>query len=94
MPLTSSAINVTVRTKPTVSVGVTDRRTSGTTNTQPITLKSQARTINQLADISDVEEAAPQDGFTLVYNSSTDKYEVKKLASTDITIDSLDGGTF
>jgi len=94
MPINTGNINVTVKAKPIITVGATDRRTLATTNTQPVTLKSQARTINQMADIADVLEVTPTDGDTLVYNSVTDKYEVKKLNASDITIDSLDGGTF
>ena len=82
MPINSSNIRVTVRSG------------GGTSNTQPVTLKSQARSVNNLADIVDVVESSPQDGFTLVYDSVTDKYIVKQLESQDINITALDGGTF
>jgi len=82
MPINSSNIKVTVRSG------------NRTANLQPITLKSQARTINTLADIGNVDENVVEDGYTLVYNAATDKYEVKKLDITDINIDSLDGGIF
>jgi len=94
MAIVSGGINVTVKTKPAISVGVTDKRTAATTNTQPVTVKAVARSINQLADILDVVEASPEDGNTLVYNAASDKYEVKKLSVADITVDNLDGGTF
>lgn len=94
MAINQSPLNVTVKTKQAITVGVPDRRTAATTNTQPITLKSQARTVNYIDDILDVVEASPQDGYTLVYNSATDKYEVKQLTSSQISITSLDGGTF
>lgn len=94
MAINQSSINVTVKTRPSTVVATTDRRAAATTNTQPITLKSQARTVNYIDDMLDVIEAAPQDGFTLVYNSSLDKYEVKQLSSTEINITGLDGGTF
>lgn len=94
MAINQSSINVTVRTRPSTVVATTDRRAAATTNTQPITLKSQSRTANFIEDMLDVIEASPQDGFTLVYNSSNDKYEVKQLTSTDINITALDGGTF
>lgn len=45
---------------------------------------------NYLHNLLDVVEGAnPQTGYTLVYNAATDKYEVKEL-----TISSIDGGTF
>jgi len=94
MAINQSTLNVTVKAKESIAVGVPNRRTAATTNTQPITLKSQSRTVNYLDDMLDVVEVSPQDGFTLVYNSATDKYEVRQLTATDITINSLDGGTF
>jgi uncharacterized protein YabN with tetrapyrrole methylase and pyrophosphatase domain len=94
MAINQSSISVTVKTRPSTVVATTDRRAAATTNTQPITLKTQARTANFIEDMLDVIEASPQDGFTLVYNSSLDKYEVKQLSSTEINITGLDGGTF
>lgn len=41
---------------------------------------------NRLDTLEDVVEGVPEDNATLVYNASTDKYEVKPL--------DLDGGTF
>lgn len=61
---------------------------------QPITVKSSARNISQLKDISDIVEGTPSNGDTLVYNSTLDKYEVRQLSSNNITITALDGGTF
>ena len=94
MAINQSSLNVTVKAKESIAVGVPNRRTAATTNTQPITLKSQARTVNYLEDMIDVVEGTPQDGFTLVYNSATDKYVVQQLSSSQINITSLDGGTF
>lgn len=70
--------------------------TNGVLQTQtPITLKNQVTEINSLEDIADVAEVDVSTGSTLVYNASTDKYEVKKLDAGSIsgTID-LDGGEF
>lgn len=94
MPINQAGLNVTVKVPTTVTVGVPNRRTAATTNTQPVTLKASARTINQLKDIADVVETAPSDGHTLVYDSASDKYIVKQLTAGDINIASLDGGTF
>lgn len=86
MAINQAGLNVTVK--------LPNRRTSATTNTQPITLKATARTISQIRDIADVIETSPSDGSTLVYDSASDKYIVKQLTTNDISITGLDGGTF
>lgn len=92
--INQSSINVTVRVKEPISVTVPDRRTAATTNTQPIVLKGQTRTIAYLQDLLDVNEASQSNGATLVYDSALDKYVVKQLTLGDLEITSLDGGTF
>lgn len=52
----------------------------------PLTLKNQIQEIRSIEDIGDVDEIDVTTGSTLVYNSTTDKYEIKML--------DLDGGTF
>jgi hypothetical protein len=52
----------------------------------PLTLKNQIQEIRSIEDIGDVDEINVTSGSTLVYNSTTDKYEIKML--------DLDGGTF
>ena len=52
----------------------------------PLTLKNQIQEIRSIEDIGDVDEINVATGSTLVYNSTTDKYEIKML--------DLDGGTF
>jgi len=52
----------------------------------PLTLKNQRQEIRSIEDIGDVDEINVATGSTLVYNSTTDKYEIKML--------DLDGGTF
>lgn len=42
-------------------------------------------------ELLDVTEGSPSNGDIVVYNASNDKYEVKSLSNTSIT---LDGGTF
>lgn len=42
-------------------------------------------------ELLDVTEGTPSNGDVVVYNASNDKYEVKSLGNTSIT---LDGGTF
>lgn len=87
MAINQAGLNVNVK------VNLANTRLS-TPPTQPITLKASARTINNLKDLTDVVEGAPSTGMTLVYNASTDKYEVKTLSTSDINVGSIDGGTF
>ena len=87
MAINQAGLNVNVK------VNLANTRLS-TPPTQPVTLKATARTINTIKDIADVVEGAPTTGMTLVYNASTDKYEVKTLSTADIIVSSIDGGTF
>ena len=57
----------------------------------PISLRNAAADYNAVDKLSDVDVSARQNGSTLVYNATTDKYEVKPLAAA---ITSLNGGTF
>lgn len=60
----------------------------------PVTLKNQIQEIRSIEDISDVVETDVTAGATLVYNSETDKYEVRKLQTEDLEGVNLDGGSF
>ena len=64
------------------------------TPTAPITLKNQIVEINSIEDIADVEETNVINGATLIYNATTDKYEIKPLSGTDLVDFDLDGGFF
>ena len=58
----------------------------------PITLRNQVQEIRSIEDIADVAEVDVSNGATLVYNSQTDKYEVKQLQIGDLG--AIDGGSF
>ena len=58
----------------------------------PITLKNQVQEILSIEDIADVAEVDVTDGATLIYNSETDKYEVRQLQIEDLG--AIDGGSF
>jgi hypothetical protein len=60
----------------------------------PITLKNAAGTLLSIEQIGDVDEVDVVDGATLVYNSATDKYEIKRFDAGDLSLDNIDGGTF
>jgi len=59
---------------------------------KPVTLKNQINEIRSIEDFGDVDEVNVVTGATLVYNSITDKYEVRPLEIGDLG--NLDGGTF
>jgi hypothetical protein len=59
---------------------------------KPVTLKNQINEIRSIEDFGDVEEVNVVTGATLVYNSITDKYEVRPFELSDLG--NLDGGTF
>lgn len=59
---------------------------------KPVTLKNQIQEIRSIEDFGDVDEVNVVDGATLVYNSSSDKYEVRPLDIEDLG--AIDGGTF
>lgn len=64
-----------------------NKLSSGVINSKDVvTVKGQVGGIKSIEDIPDVAEVDVSDGSTIVYNSSNDKYEVKKL--------DLDGGEF
>jgi len=61
------------------------------TSQAPVTLRNTAADYNAIDRLTDVVLTEREDGSTLVYNASTDKYEVKPFAAA---ITGLDGGTF
>ena len=62
-----------------------------TQSNAPVSLKNNTASLNQnyIHNLLDVVENNPTDGSTLVYNSTTHKYEVKQLTAV-----ALDGGLF
>ena len=59
---------------------------------KPVTLKNQINEIRSIEDFGDVDEVNVTSGATLVYNSTSDKYEVRPLEIGDLG--NIDGGTF
>lgn len=81
------SIKASVKTPLTSVVGVVKNPLTGPTN-NPVSLKSS---LNYIHSLLDVVESNPQDGDTLVFNSTTNKYEVKPIS---VNVVNLDGGTF
>lgn len=63
--------------------------TSNTINTSVVS----RRTAVKVEALSDVDTANVQDGYTLIYNSSTGKWEASNPA-TEIDLTTIDGGSF
>lgn len=96
MALSQSSVNVNVK------VNVANNRIVATptpvgvtwpTSSSVKTVKSQFNSVDTIAELSDVT-GTPQDGYTLVYNASLNKYVSQQITTADINITSLDGGTF
>lgn len=64
-------------------------------NPTTLTVKNQFREyqINSIEDLPDVDEVNVTEGSMLIYNQTTDKYEVKQLTQQFIT-GPIDGGEF
>jgi hypothetical protein len=82
-----------------INVVVAKKRTNGLIDTSvPVTLKNtptitSGAGASRLDHLQDVVATTEVEGATLVYDSATDKYIVKKLDLSDIT-GNLDGGVF
>jgi hypothetical protein len=63
--------------------------TSNTINTSIVSKKAAAK----LETIADVDATGLQDGYTLIYNSTTKKWEAANPAS-EVILDNIDGGTY
>lgn len=78
------AINAVLnRPTQTIKVKVTDTGFTNLDNNPPITLENSDVRFDQMADVI---ETGATDNAVPVYNSETDKYEVKQIE--------LDGGSF
>lgn len=51
------------------------------------------RTASKVEALADVDTKNVQDGYTLIYNSATGKWEATNPA-TDVILDNIDGGTY
>lgn len=87
MPISQSGLNVNVK------VSLSNNRITSSSSTPVKTIKSQFNSVDTVSELTDVE-GTPQDGYTLVYDSTLRKYVLQQLSSEDINIASLDGGTF
>lgn len=75
---------------------VLDSKSGILQSSTPQTIRSGGGgSIKSLEDILDVDEVDVSEGSTVVYNQSTDKYEIKKLDADELSGDfNLDCGEF
>lgn len=87
MSLNSATVRLTHGSTITASVNTSGGQIQASA---PVTLRS---TPNRLDALDDVIEGSPEDGSTLVYRASDDKYIVQQLNLSNIG-GNLDGGDF
>lgn len=51
------------------------------------------KTANKVENLADIDVTGVQDGYTLIYNNATGKWEAANPA-TDVTLTNIDGGTY
>lgn len=66
--------------------------TVGTSNTINTNIVSK-KTANKVETLADVDLEGVQDGYTLIYNNATKKWEAANPAS-EVILDNIDGGTY
>jgi hypothetical protein len=66
--------------------------TVGTSNTINTNIVSK-KTANKVETLADVDLEGVQDGYTLIYNNVTKKWEAANPAS-EVILDNIDGGTY
>jgi hypothetical protein len=66
--------------------------TVGTSNTINTNIVSK-RTSTKIETLADVDLEGVQDGYTLIYNTATNKWEAANPAS-EVVLDNIDGGTY
>ena len=86
-------VTATVK-KRSPTIGVILNNTGTIQSTTPVTIQTNlSSSANRLDALADVVEQSPQNGDTLVYDSSTDRYVVSRMNLENVAGD-LDGGTF
>jgi hypothetical protein len=87
--------NVKINPNPETRIVAKVSTSQGVINPQTLTIKNQLREyqINSIQDLPDVDEVSVVNGGTIVYNPTTNKYEVKPLDAAFL-IGRIDGGEF
>lgn len=66
--------------------------TVGNSNTINTSIVSK-RTATKVENLADIDVAGVQDGYTLIFNQATGKWEAADPAS-ELTVNKIDGGTY
>ena len=64
-----------------------------TSSSQAVTLKNQIKDITSITDIPGVVVTDLENGASLVYNATTNQYDVRPISGSDLVLN-IDGGTF
>lgn len=75
------------RTIGTVTISQTSRTTIANQNYKP-------KPNVAMAEIVDVSTTGVEDGFAIIYSSTTGKYEAQPVSNAAIRLDTIVGGTF
>jgi hypothetical protein len=88
------ALIATISPKPIVKATVRPDGTGRLIGIAPITLKNQTGTlgIQYLTELKDVNVSQLASSSTLLYNTTTEKYDIRKLLDTDLP--NIDLGLF
>ena len=84
------AVNVNATNNPiSVSTSLGSTRVVTSTTTQ-----SQVATTTTIDNLDGIDTSAKQNGYTLVYDGSSGKWEAAPASSVAASITAIDGGTF
>tara|TARA_B100000073_G_scaffold343487_1_gene348414 strand:+ start:90 stop:347 length:258 start_codon:yes stop_codon:yes gene_type:complete len=84
------AVNVNATNNPiSVSTSIGSTRVVTSTTTQ-----SQVATTQTIDNLDGIDTSAKQNGYTLVYDGSSGKWEAAPASSVAASITAIDGGTF
>ena len=85
MCIRDSASNTPIK----VSTSIGSTRVVSSTTTQ-----SQVATATELGDLTGIDVSGKQNGYTLVYDSSSGNWQAKPASDVASSVTAIDGGTF
>ena len=85
MATTVNASNTPIK----VSTSIGSTRVVSSTTTQ-----SQVATATELGDLTGIDVSGKQNGYTLVYDSSSCNWQAKPASDVASSVTAIDGGTF
>lgn len=84
------ALNVTINSQNVIGRAAIRQATRSTIASQNFSPKPNV----SLSEVSGVSTTGVQDGYTLIFNSDTNKFEAQPIADLTATITQINGGTF